>query len=200
MNKIIATCMTMLFAIGLFTGCGVQESVDSVLENSTLQENPSSKQIEEEVENNKLSEQNAAEEEIIDKAREYAKYYLNVEMGDEFDVKVLENSEVILFIHNQDKELFTSVYFNKDGSLWNLSTTIQNGSVEEYSEEEKKEAALKYLVEKEIIESEDDVTFVETDEQVNFTNFYFKNEEGQELGVGISLNNCNVLAFWGIQK
>lgn len=200
MNKIIATCMTMLFAIGLFTGCGVQESVDSVLENSTLQENPSSKQIEEEVENNKLSEQNAAEEEIIDKAREYAKYYLNVEMGDEFDVKVLENSEVILFIHNQDKELFTSVYFNKDGSLWNLSTTIQNGSVEEYSEEEKKEAALKYLVEKEIIESEDDVTFVETDEQVNFTNFYFKNEEGQELGVGISLNNCNVLAFWGIEK
>lgn len=200
MKKIIIMCMTMVLVIGLFTGCGAQEQVKGVSEGSSLQENVSSAQMEEEMESNKLSEQNGSEEEIVNKAREYAKYYLDVEMGEEFDVKVLENSEVILFIHKQNKELFTSVYFNKDGSLWNLSTTIQNGSFEEYGEEEKKEAALKYLVEKEIIESEDDVTFVETDEQANFTNYYFKNVDGQELGVGISVNNCDVLAFWGIEK
>ena len=200
MRKKFLMCMAAVLVIGHFTGCRVQEPVNGAFEDNVLQENVSSNQIEEEGGSNKLSEQNASEEEVVSKAREYAKYYLNVEMGEEFDVKVLENSEVILFIHKQNKELFTSVYFNKDGSLWKLCTTIQNGSFEEYSEEEKKEAALKYLVEKEIIESEGDVTFVETDEQANFTNFYFKNVDGQELGVGISLNSCDVLAFWGIQK
>ncbi|MGL5255649.1 MAG: hypothetical protein ACRC76_01335 [Proteocatella sp.] len=193
MKKIFYTGMIIVMSMSILVGCGDKnEEVKS--QNSTLVDfqEVSAKT---EVNTYELSG-NSTEDKMANKAREYAKYYLGVEMGKEFEVKVNEEGHIVLFGNTKNKKLFTVVYLNEDISLQSVFTTIKTGELGDNSQEKQKKAALEFLVEKKLIKSKKDVTFVESEKQEGFTNYFFKNKDGKEMGVGVSTRNCDVVALW----